>query len=357
MGLKCGIVGLPNVGKSTFFNTMCQNSIATAANYPFCTIEPNKACIKIEDARLYEIAKIALPKKISPTIIDIIDIAGLVKGASKGEGCGNQFLQHISEVDLIIHLVRCFEDDNIAHVEGRVNPLQDIQTIETELILHDLQKLEKKQQTITKKAKSGQVEYVKELQLIEDLIEHLSQEKLVSSYKYFTENKKQIHNLFLLTAKPMMYVCNVNENSTNNNNIHTQEVINYAKNNNSHAIITCAKESNEETTNNKKQFIQNSINQIVQTAFKTLGFHCYFTAGEQEVKMWPIKIGTNAQNAAAVIHSDFGPKFIKAEVINYKNYLEFGERSKEKGLMKIAGKEYIVQDGDVIHFLINKSNK
>lgn len=352
MSLKCGIVGLPNVGKSTFFNTISKSNIAEAANYPFCTIEPNKAFVNVYDERLYKIANICKAKKITPTQIEIIDIAGLVKGASKGEGCGNKFLNHISEVDLILHVVRCFEDDNVAHIEGIVNPISDIKTIETELLLHDLEKLEKKLHNIERKAKAANAKLIDEINLIKDLIGHVSKDELVINYKHFADFKDQIKSLFLLTSKPVIYMCNVKHENISNTNKHVKQVMSHANNG---SIITACAQIQGNIQEQKNDWAKDSINKLTKAIYDTLGFQSYFTAGEVEARMWPIKKGVNAKQAAGVIHSDFEDGFIKAEVIKYENYIQFGEKAKEKGLMKLAGKCYIVQDGDVMHFLFNKT--
>lgn len=365
MGIKCGIVGLPNVGKSTFFNAICQSSRAQAANYPFCTIEPNKAFVNVPDMRLNEIAEIAGSKNIIPAAIEFIDIAGLVKGASQGEGCGNKFLSHISEVDLIVHVVRCFDDDNIVHVEGKVNPISDIDTIETELMLYDLEKLERKQGVISKKAKAGNKELKSELELIEGLIKHLSKGLLVNTYHALEENYKKIKSLFLLTSKPMIYVCNVNEESLDSGNEYTDLVYNKAKVIGCDAINICAKLEDEmnvfDNVDDKQEALKQSgihisgIDKVIRASYSLLNLQSYFTAGEVEARMWTILKGSTAREAAGVIHTDFYDGFIKAEVISYADYQKYGEKAKMEGLMRIEGKDYTVKDGDVMHFLFHKT--
>ena len=365
MGIKCGIVGLPNVGKSTFFNAVCQSSRAQAANYPFCTIEPNKAFVNVPDERLSVLAKIAESQKLVPAVIEFIDIAGLVKGASQGEGCGNKFLSHIMEVDLIVHVVRCFTDDNIVHVDGRVDPISDIGTIETELMLYDLDKLERKQSLLSKKAKAGNKELKLELELIEDLIKHLSKGCLVNTYPNLKANYKQIKSFFLLTSKPMIYVCNVNEEDILAGNGYTELVVNKAKSVGCEAINICAKLEDElnvfDNISDKQEALRQSgistsgIDKVICAAYSLLNLHSYFTVGETEARMWTIPKAATAREAAGVIHTDFYDGFIKAEVISYEDYKKYGEKAGQEGLMRIEGKDYIVQDADVMHFLFHKT--
>lgn len=365
MGIKCGIVGLPNVGKSTFFNAICQSSRAEAANYPFCTIEPNKAFVSVPDERINLIAQIAESKKIINAYIEFVDIAGLVKGASQGEGCGNKFLSHISEVDLIVHVVRCFDDDNIVHIEGKVNPIKDIEVIETELMLYDLEKLERKQGLLSKKAKSGNKESKLEFELVEELIAHVSKGNLLNTYSKLNQNHKKIKSFFLLTAKPMIYVCNVNEQDLASGNNYTALVSGRASGIGCKAINICAKLEDEinifDNAQEKQEALKQSgisesgIDKVISASYSLLNLHSYFTAGPEEARMWTIPKNATARDAAGVIHTDFYDGFIKAEVISYQDYTKYGEKAKMEGLMRVEGKDYIVKDGDIMHFLFHKT--
>lgn len=364
MTLKCGIVGLPNIGKSTFFNSLSEKSHAEVANYPFCTIDPNKTLVNVPDVRLEKIAKIANSQKIISACIEFVDIAGLIKGASEGEGQGNQFLHHISEVDLILHVVRCFEDENISHVNGKINPLNDVETIETELMLYDLEKLEKKQHNLQKKIKAGSKEAHKETKIIEELIKHLSEEKWINSYELQETHQDFIKQLFLLTSKPVIYVCNLSEKDVLSGNEYSNLVKERSLKQGYKCINICAKLEEElkifdnplERQEALKEIgIETSgIDNVINASYASLNLQSFFTAGEKETRMWTIKSGTTAKEAAACIHTDISKGFIKAEVVSYENYLSYKDECKNKGLIRLEGKEYIVRDGDILVFRFNK---
>ena len=366
MGLGVGIVGLPNVGKSTTFNALTKAQNAEAQNYPFCTIEPNKAIVPVPDKRLDELAKIVNPNKIQHSTIDFVDIAGLVRGASKGEGLGNQFLSNIREVEVILHMVRCFDDGNITHVEGDVNPIRDIEIIETELIYSDITQCEKKIEKLKRQAK-GSKEAAAQLVVAEKLMEHLGELKPVKSFEDIEdENFIQLDKeLRFLSNKDVIYGANVDEDSlADGGNKYVDELNAHAKEVDADVILLCAKIEEELVgleDDEAKEFLtdlgveESGLEQIIHKAFDKLGLQSYFTAGKVEVRAWTIKKGTKAPQAAAVIHNDFEKGFIKAEVISYEDFVELGgeAKCKEAGKLRLEGKEYIVQDGDVMHFRFN----
>lgn len=363
MALKCGIVGLPNVGKSTLFNALTQTAAAEAANYPFCTIEPNTGIVSVPDHRLSELASIAGSAKIIPAQIEFVDIAGLVRGASKGEGLGNQFLSHIREVDAIVHLVRCFEDGDITHVENSINPIRDIEIINIELSLADIASLERRIPNLEKKAKT-QKELVEELELMKACLELLSDNKPIRSLR--TEaNAQTFDRLQLISTKPVLYVCNVAESEVVDGNALSKEVAEYAYNNGSSAINISARIESEvavlDSEEEKQMFLESlglsetGLSKLIRAAYNLLGLITYFTVGPKEAHAWTIHIGTLAPKAAAVIHNDFEKGFIRAETISFKDYIAFsGEAgARENGKLRLEGKEYTVQDGDVMHFRFN----
>ncbi|AXX91801.1 redox-regulated ATPase YchF [Malaciobacter molluscorum LMG 25693] len=366
MGLGVGIVGLPNVGKSTTFNALTKAQNAEAQNYPFCTIEPNKAIVPVPDKRLDELAKIVNPDKIQHSTIDFVDIAGLVRGASKGEGLGNQFLSNIREVEVILHMVRCFEDGNITHVEGDVNPIRDIEIIETELIYADITQIEKKIDRLKRQAK-GSKEAAAQLNISEALLAHLSELQPVKTFEDI-ENEHFItldKELRFLSNKDVIYGANVDEDSlADGGNKYVDELKAHAASVGADVIMLCAKIEEELVgleDDEAKEFLtdlgvqESGLEQIIHTAFDKLGLQSYFTAGKVEVRAWTIKKNTKAPQAAAVIHNDFEKGFIKAEVISYDDFVNLGGESKckEAGKLRLEGKDYIVQDGDVMHFRFN----
>lgn len=365
MGLGVGIVGLPNVGKSTTFNALTKAQNAESANYPFCTIEPNKAIVPVPDDRLNKLAKIVNPERIQHSTIDFVDIAGLVRGASKGEGLGNQFLSNIREVEVILHMVRCFEDENITHVEGNINPLRDIEIIETELIFADLQQLDKKAEKLNKQAKSDK-EAKAQLEIAVKLADHLEELNPASTFAYkddpaFIALNKELR---FLSNKEVIYGANVDEDDLLEDNVHVKALTEYAKSKNANVIKLCAKIEEEMvllSDEEAQEFLgelgikESGLKQIIHLSFAKLGLISYFTAGVKEVRSWTIQKGWKAPKAASVIHNDFEKGFIRAEVISYDDYIKYnGETgSKEAGKMRLEGKEYIVQDGDVMHFRFN----
>jgi len=365
MGLGVGIVGLPNVGKSTTFNALTKAQNAQAENYPFCTIEPNKAIVPVPDKRLDELAKIVNPEKIQYSTIDFVDIAGLVRGASKGEGLGNQFLSNIREVEVILHMVRCFEDGNIVHVEGDVNPIRDIEIIETELIYADITQLEKKIERLTKQVRSDK-KAATMLEVAKSLAEHLDTLEPVKTFNDL-ENEDFIaldKELRFLSNKDVIYGANVDEDSLVDGNAFVDVLKEHASSVNADLIMLCAKIEEELVgmeDDEAKEMLndlgveESGLEKIIHTAFDKLGLQSYFTAGVVEVRSWTIPKNTKAPQAAAVIHNDFEKGFIKAEVIAYEDFIEFGgeAKAKEAGKLKLEGKEYVVQDGDIMHFRFN----
>jgi GTP-binding protein YchF len=360
--MKCGIVGLPNVGKSTLFNAITKSGI-DAENYPFCTIEPNVGIVEVPDNRLQEISSIVNPEKIQPAIVEFVDIAGLVAGASKGEGLGNKFLANIRETDAIMHVVRCFEDENIVHVDGKIDPLSDVETINTELILADMETLEKAIQREEKKAKSGDKDARQSLEIFSKISTALNDGKPASSVNFDKDDLKLVRPLCLITIKPVMFAANVSEQGFENNPL-LEKLENYASGLGCPVIPVCAKiESEISDLDDEEKLIflsdfnlsEPGLNRVIRGAYELLGLQTYFTAGVKEVRAWTTKKGATAPEAAGVIHTDFQKGFIRAEVISYEDFISLkGEqKAKEAGKMRLEGKEYIVKNGDVIHFRFN----
>jgi len=364
MSLKCGIVGLPNVGKSTLFNALTSSNIAEAANYPFCTIEPNTAVVAVPDERLYKLAQIAGSKDILQAYIEFVDIAGLVKGASQGEGLGNRFLSHIREVDAIVHVLRCFEDSNITHVHGSINPIYDAEIIETELILADLESLEKRIPNIEKRFKSGDKSLKDQLELLQVIQDRLSNGKpardLIGTYEQRTLNQLQ-----LITAKPVLYVCNVLETEVVDGNSFSKAIAEKAAHEGAGCVIISSKIESEianlSSQEERIEFLnelglqESGLSKIIKASYALLNLQSFFTIGPKEAHAWTFDVGTLAPAAAGIIHTDFEKGFIRAEVISYDNYIALGGevKAKEMGKMRLEGKDYKIQDGDIIHFRFN----
>lgn len=362
MGIKCGIVGLPNVGKSTLFNALTRAQIA-AENYPFCTIDPNVGVVPVPDPRLQALAEIVKPERVLPATVEFVDIAGLVAGASKGEGLGNKFLSHIRETDAIAHVVRCFEDDDVVHVAGKIKPLDDIEVINTELALADLDTVERGLQRAEKASKAGDKDAIRQRELLKKLRDHLDAGKPARSLIKDAEEQKLLQELHLITLKPLMYVANVAESGFTNNP-HLDSVRALAESENAQVVAVCAAieaEIAQLDEGDREEFLKElgldepGLNRVIRAGYKLLGLQTYFTAGVKEVRAWTVRVGATAPQAAGVIHTDFEKGFIRAEVIAYEDFIAYkGEQgAKEAGKLRLEGKEYVVREGDVMHFRFN----
>ncbi|MCA4775931.1 redox-regulated ATPase YchF [Empedobacter stercoris] len=362
--MKCGIVGLPNVGKSTLFNCL-SNAKAQSANYPFCTIEPNVGTVSVPDTRLNQLEEIVNPERVVPAVVEIVDIAGLVKGASKGEGLGNQFLGNIRECNAIIHVLRCFENENITHVDGSIDPIRDKETIDLELQLKDLDTVVKRIDKSKKAAKAGNKEEQKIVEVLTAVIAHLEELKNVREMELDEKEQEIIDSLQLITAKPVLYLCNVDESAAKDGNEFVAKVKEAVKDEHAEVLVLAAQieaDINElETYDERQIFLEElgleepGVNRLIRSAYSLLNLETYFTAGVKEVRAWTIKKGSTGPQAAGVIHTDFEKGFIRAEVIKFEDFLTYGSEAKcrEAGKLNVEGKAYIVQDGDIMHFLFN----
>lgn len=366
MGFNCGIVGLPNVGKSTLFNALTATAAAQAANYPFCTIEPNIGCVSVPDERLDKIAEIGKSEKIISTQLEFVDIAGLVRGASKGEGLGNQFLANIREVDAILHVLRCFDDDNVTHVEGDVDPVRDQEIIETELMISDMESLEKRSVALGKKAKGGDKESKAQIEVIDKVLKLLHNGKPSREIDLENEEEQKIFNqLQLLTSKPILYVANVSEDHVVDGNEYTRQVAEMAEEQGAEFVIICAAIEEEiaqlDNEDEKTEFLatmgleEAGLNLVIRAGYKLLDLITFFTVGPKEARAWTVRRDSKAPQAAGAIHSDFEHGFIRAETISMDDFIKFGgeQPSKDAGKMRSEGKTYVVEDGDIMHFRFN----